>query len=320
MNARFARITTVGLLLALAPVPMAFGKEPSKAQLDEAHGHLEKGLQLYKEGAFEASLVELERAYEIAPTFKLLYNIALVQKQLNDFASSLKTFERYLAEGGSDVPEAKRKEAEKEIATLRSRVATVSVAVNVDGAEIFLDDVSVGKSPLATALTVNPGKRKIYATKEGYAQSTKQVNVAGSETAKVVLELTATSTAPTPAPKPKTVPDEPPAPKRDSSSVGVLWGVTASLVVGGAVTGWLALRASNDLKDVRENPSTRDQLDSAQRKVRVYSIVTDVLLGGAIVVGAVSVWMTLDSGSKKTGAGALRIGIAPTSIALAGEF
>jgi hypothetical protein len=320
MTARRMRTVSLALLLACAPTPMASAKEPSKAQLDEAHAHLEKGLQLYKEGAFEAALVELERAYEIAPTFKLLYNIALVQKQLNDFASALRTFERYLTEGGSEVPEAKRKETEKELATLRARVATVQVGVNVDGAEVFVDDVSVGKSPLATALTVNPGKRRIYATKEGYAQSAKIVTVAGSESTKVSLDLAATSAPPVPPPTTKVTVEDRPARKPDSSSAAIGWGVTAGLVVGGAITGWLALRASNDLKETRDAPATRDQLDTAQRKVRVYSIVTDVLFGGAIVVGAVSVWMTLDQGSKKSGAGAIRIGFAPTGVTLAGEF
>ncbi len=323
MIARRSIAVVLAAQLALAPAAVAFAKEPTKAQMEEARTHLEKGRALYKEGAFEAALVEFERAYELAPSFKLLYNIALVQKQLNDFASALRTFEKYLADGGSDVPDAKRKEVDGEIVLLKSRVGTVAVTVNVDGAEVFLDDVSMGKSPLATSLTVNPGKRKIYATKEGHTQSTKFVTVAGGESAKVALELTSlASTATPPHSDPDKAPpiDQPP-PKTTSSNAAIIgWGVTGGLLVGAGVTGFLALRASSNLKDMRESPATRDDLDSAQRKVRIFSVVTDVLLGGALIAGGVSIYLTLDKGSKKTGQGAMRVGIAPSAIVLSGEF
>src|SRR5262245_52890005 len=49
----------------------------SPEKMAEARQRFERGLALFEEKNFEAARVELERAYEIAPTWKLLYNIGL---------------------------------------------------------------------------------------------------------------------------------------------------------------------------------------------------------------------------------------------------
>ena len=297
------------------------GGTPTKAQIDEARTHREKGMQLYKEGAFEAALVELERAYDLAPTYKLLYNIAVIHNQLNDFAAALRTYERYIAEGGGDIPAAKKQEAEKEMATLKLRVGTVNVTT-VEGAEVYVDDVSQGKAPLTT-IVVNPGKRKISASKDGYTSSTKVVTVAGNENAKVVLDLTSTTPTPTPILTEKPPIAEKPKPKSDDGGpklATIGWGVTAALAVGAGVTGFLALRASSNLKTERDSPTaTRESLDGAQGKVRTYSILTDVLVVGAVAVGSLSLYFTLKGDEKRPTATA-RVGLTPCGVVLLGDF
>ena len=48
-------------------------KPPTPEKMEEARERFERGLQLFDEKNFEAARVELERAYDIAPTWKLLY-------------------------------------------------------------------------------------------------------------------------------------------------------------------------------------------------------------------------------------------------------
>src|SRR5689334_10179045 len=77
------------LAAAALAVPSASAQQqPSPKALAEARQRYDKGKQLYSEGAFDAALAELQRSYELAPSYKILYNIALVQRARNDFAGS----------------------------------------------------------------------------------------------------------------------------------------------------------------------------------------------------------------------------------------
>ncbi len=93
---------------------LVFGSGPSvaraqsKDEVAEARAHYKKGLDLYEDHAFDAALIEFQRAYDTAPSYKILYNLALVYLQLNDWAGSLRSFNRYLDDGGKKI-DAKRR-------------------------------------------------------------------------------------------------------------------------------------------------------------------------------------------------------------------
>ena len=74
----------------------------------------------------DAALVELRRAYELAPSYKLLFNIGQVHLQKSDYASALDSFERYLAQGGDKIARKRRREIEALVEKLRQRVAEVT--------------------------------------------------------------------------------------------------------------------------------------------------------------------------------------------------
>ena len=139
--------------------------QPSAKALQEARTRYEKGKQLYNEGAFDAALAELQRSYDLAPSYRILYNIALVQRARNDFAGSLTAYEKYLADGGKELTAARKQEVQKEIDSLRTLVAKADIRTSVEGADITLDDSPIGKSPI-TGLVLNPGSHRIGASKE----------------------------------------------------------------------------------------------------------------------------------------------------------
>jgi hypothetical protein len=323
----------VALSLAVAPASPLFAKPNAadEATKAEARARLEKGKKLYEEGAFEAALVEFQRAYELAPSYKILYNIGLIEQQLNDFVASLRAYERYLKEGGKDVTPARKSEVEKSIAALKQSIATVNVKVNVDDAEITVDDQSVGKSPLADAVLVNAGKRRIVATKDGRSTA-KMISVAGGDTTTVNLEVptaapppqpvVATVTGPATSTTSVPITDEGAPKKRKVPWVGVA--VTGAFAAGAIVTGVLALSASNRLKNDRETLGTsRSTLDGDQSSVKRWSITSDVLLAGAAVAGAITlvVWLKKPSDDAPTsGATSVNVGFAPNGVVLAGRF
>src|SRR6185369_13528930 len=122
---RTPRIALLAAALALGVPAISSTAEaaPTKEQQHEAATRFKKGIELFKEGDYQAALIEFRRANEIAPNYAVLYNIGQVYFQLQDYAGALTALERYLSEGGKNVPTARRTEVEKDIEKLKSRVA-----------------------------------------------------------------------------------------------------------------------------------------------------------------------------------------------------
>src|SRR6185503_10103767 len=101
------------------------------------------------------------------PSYKLLYDIAQICFQMTDYPCALRTFTRYLEQGKGDVPAQRRDEVQADIEKLKARVALLRITTSKPGAEIFVDDVSVGKAPLAEPVMVSAGRRKVEARLAG---------------------------------------------------------------------------------------------------------------------------------------------------------
>lgn len=336
MRRLFAQLVLAAAIVLLPATALA---EPTKEQIAEARTHFNKGIELYEDGDYEAALIELQRAYDTAPAYKILYSMGLVQRQLNDYAGSLRSFKKFLDDGGKKIDAKRRSEVEREINKLQGRVAQVKLTTNVEGAEVTVDDNDVGKTPLSEPLLVNMGKRRISASKSGYATASRLIRVGGGDTIDLQLELKksgSTDTAPAPPSEPgkpaepaePAQPDEP-APTDTASGGGfpwLPWAITGVLAVGTGVVGVMALSAESDLASEREGVTSRDKLDDAESKMRTLALVTDVLLAATVISAGVSLYITLGSSDsepadKEQGrARPVQLGIGPGSVQLRGSF
>ncbi len=328
---RLSRSLALALALALSGGSAGAAGRPkgSKANLEEAQSRYQRARELYEENDFQAALVEFQRAYELAPSYRLLYNIAQVQYQLQDYASALGSFQRYLDEGGGELPAQRRDEVQREVDRLQARVATVRVTVNKPGAEISVDDVPVGTSPLRAPLQLNAGRRKLSAALSGFPPVTRVVDVAGRDSLDVSLEIAApvASAAPAaPAPSPRSeaprsaVDTRPEVVKAQRSTPWVPWIATGGLAVATGVTGVLALKASGDLKARRDTFGvSRADLDQASGRTRTLALTTDVLAGATLVAAGVSTWLTLREPQPAPSAG-VQVGVGPGGVGVAGSF
>jgi hypothetical protein len=258
--------------------------------VERARAYYERGLQLFNEENYDAALFEFERAYELAPSYKILYNMGRIQRQQNNYAAAIRSYERYLREGGANVPADRRTEVERELTILRPRVAEVTVKVNIDDADVYADDIPVctatiestcvGRSPLRAPIIVNSGRHKITASKTGWVTATSVISVVGSDKIEVKLDLVSLD-----RPVVKTNPWKIPA------IIG--WTVTGGALIAGGVTGVLALKAKDDQEAaVARFGATRQELDEAQDKTRTLGTVTDVLFIGAGAAALASTYLT----------------------------
>jgi hypothetical protein len=312
-----ALLLGVALSTPLAP-RVAWADKPSKQALSDADRHFRRGIELYGEADFRAALTEFRRAYEIAPNFRALYNIAQAHYQLNDYAAALDTFERYLAEGKDEVPPARRTDVEKELAKLRGRVATVTFSPSESDAELLLDDVSLGQAPLAPQ-KINAGEHLLRASKAGFSPATKRFEVAGGDVTTVSLVLVPVA----PAEVVQAPPPPPPAPKM---SLGLIlgWAGTGALAAGTAITGVLALNASDELRDAKAvYGTTKGELESLDSKVRVFGTTADVLGLATVAAAGVCTFLTVRTyGSTPSRKGAVTTSLygTPRSLGVAVAF
>jgi hypothetical protein len=299
-------------------------KQAAPETMAEAQQRYRRGIELVNEGAYESALLEFRRAYELAPSFRILFNMAQVSRALNDYATALRSFERYLKEGGSEVSAEQAADIRKEIEVLRTRVAKVTVTSSVPGAEISVDDLVVGKAPLAEPVIVNAGRRKFTATAVGRMPETKIIEATGADSLTIVLDPHApgSSSSPPSSGVGTTV--------SSSSSRGalpwVLWGGAGLLAAGAAVTGALAVGASNDFDDLKGKPvrpNEGDKYDDAHAKMTRLSVATDVLAGLALVTGGAALYFTLKpahSSAESASAPPLSAGFGPGGVSLRGSF
>ena len=259
---------------------------PSAGAVQEARERNAKALKLYQEeGAVDAALAEMERAYDLAPSYRLLYNIGQMARTARDYALALHAYERYLADGGEEVPEKRRHDLPTEIKELRSYVATLDIRVTAAGAKVFVDDVPVGTSPMRDKVVVNAGRVRVRAAL-GAEQDSEQLIVPGGD--QVTVELQLMTSAGQPSDGTGTASGTTPVEPADDSGSGMspyLWigfGAAALLGVGAAVTGGVALSKSTEVDDTRfAGAEPPDELASTQDAARALALTTDVLIAAA---------------------------------------
>lgn len=85
---------------------------------------------------------------------------------------------------------AQRDDVQKDIDKLKARVATIEITTKEPGSDVSIDDVAVGKSPLAKPVLVSAGRHKISVCKAGDPCTTKVVEAASAENIKIAMDAT----------------------------------------------------------------------------------------------------------------------------------
>lgn len=287
----------------------------------EARTRYERAVKLYEDGVYDAALVEFTRAYELNPSYKVLYNLAQVRVAMLDFAGAVEAFQQYLREGGGQVPSARVDAVTHELSRLEQRVGRLIIETDVSGAEILVDDVLVGTSPLANAVLVNSGMRRITVRHAAHFPQTQRVSIAGGERSQVTLPLSSRPTATTKVEPQRTPPEPEPARATTSTTLSpavalraeaasaprarsVLTYVVSGVTVGlGLTAGSLAIAAllKNSKLDERRDQPGEDvaSFDDERTRLRRVARAADGLALGALVGLGVSTWLWLRPGREQ---------------------
>ncbi len=192
---RFETKGTLALSLALGlgvPVPAAAQPAPAPAApptsgprpLGEsltglAKAEYEGGRILYADKDFNNAIVKFQKAHEIAADPRLLWNIAVCEKNLRRYSRMLRTIRRYQTEAASLLTPDEKTQAAEIIKTVESFVSALKLTSTEGGADVYVDDDKLGTTPLAEPIMVDVGKRRIRVVKAGFRDAVRELEVVG---------------------------------------------------------------------------------------------------------------------------------------------
>lgn len=319
---------TFTVLFALFVMLLCAGAraQPTAVDMDAGRRHFDRGVEYYRDGNINAALIEFKRAYAAAPNYRVLYNLGQVSNALSDYTGAQSYFQKYLTDGGDEIDGARKRDVETTLAKLAGRITTITITCNVDGAELFVDDVSVGTSPLPEPVRVSAGTRRIAAAVSGRPRAARVIEAAGGESLTVGLELEAEL-----EPGQTLVRNTSTAPKQTETSSGPsasLWlGIaTGALAAGAGVMGTLAAIDGSKYHDALHRPATSGQLESLHDRAAAKGIATDVLLGATVIAGTITVISLLSEGGEDRAPKAAQqtrdahVSIGPGSVQLTSHF
>jgi hypothetical protein len=321
-------------LMVVAALLVVAGQRPALAApsaTDEARERFGRGVQLFHEGSLEAALAEFQKAHQLAPNYRLHYNVAQVQYELHNFVEALRSFWKYLAQGGSEIPADRRQQVEAEIRKLEKRVGYVTITTNVSGAQISVDGVPMGISPFTAPVLVNPGSRRVSANKAGYLPAVNTVTAAGGEKLSLTLNLMEGSVgAGALAARPSPFADV-------SASAGsgrrvrtwISLAATSALVVSASAFAFVTRDAEDEFElELSRIPNTRETIDDSRDRMKRYAAITDALTAAAVAGAACTIYFALTeegprlerAGTKPATGTRLTLSPTPGGVQLGGKW
>lgn len=183
------------LVMAVESTAMAQPKKkPLREQLNaEAQKHWDTAIALYTRNQWDGARTSFNAAYDASKNPRVLFNVAVCDKNLGRYARAIDVFKQELAEGKGQLDAAEEADVKAQIAGLEQFVAHVTVEVSEAGAEVWVDEQKVGVSPLPGPVSVSIGERRIRATKAGFAEARESVELKGGASRTVALKLSSTT-------------------------------------------------------------------------------------------------------------------------------
>jgi hypothetical protein len=152
-----------------------------------AKAEYEGGRILYADKDYANAIVKFQKAHEIAGDPRLLWNIAVCEKNLRRYSRMLRTIRRYQSEAARVLSPDERAQAAEIIKTVESFVSALKLTSSEAGAEVFVDDDKLGTTPLAEPIMIDVGRRRIRLVKPGFREAVVTTEVGGG--GEIVLDV-----------------------------------------------------------------------------------------------------------------------------------
>ena len=305
MLRRRARALSAILVVSVAAVGLprsAFADGPpgdAQSAAGFAEALFDGALRLMQEGKFAEACAKLAESHRLDPASGTVYNLAICLEKEGKVASAIIAFEESSARSAKDGNKEREALAVAALARLRPLVAKVVVRVGpkvagLEGVDVRFDGASVRKQAWGIEVPMDPGAHVLTVSAPGKRELRQDVTV--TEPGKVVaVEVSALEDAPV-APR-LAVSPTPEAPT-DGTRKGigmVLVGVGGVLLVGGGVSGILAVdRHAESDRLSGDPPRCTGEGADAEKAANAFAWGANLGLGLGVVAAAVGtyLWVT----------------------------
>jgi copper chaperone CopZ len=138
---------------------------------------------------FAGALVEYLRAYEQSKNPRVLYNVAICEKNLRHYAKAEARFKQELAEGAGRITAQDESDVKAAINALDPFVSSVEITANEAGATLLIDGDEVGKTPFDKPVPIDVGPHEVRLHKDGFVDGVQQLTIAGGSASKAAFSI-----------------------------------------------------------------------------------------------------------------------------------
>lgn len=260
------------------------------------------GVSFQKVEDFESAIVAFQSSIRLYPTMGAWFNLANCLRATHRYPEALDALEQLKQDFSATLQDPMRSTVELQISDLKNLTGSLRLEVEPAGASVSIDGKPVGTAPFDAPIRVNLGDHEIEVTANGYGPSRERINLGPDQriTHKVLLiQATPTSPpvpAPTPAPTPPPSPPASPVDTATGSGVQTAGVITAGagtlLLIGGTVTGLMALSLDSDLdRDCVDGHCPNDRASDVHRLDRLATATNSLLAIGALACATgVGLW------------------------------
>ncbi|MEZ4405150.1 MAG: hypothetical protein R3A52_01480 [Polyangiales bacterium] len=196
------RSAAFALALTLAPTTALAQTEPARAAFD-------RGMAQVQSEQFALAAASFEESYRLRPVPVVLFNLAGAYDRMGRARQAIETYERYLREAGETLPQERTAFVRDALTRLRGQLSTVTLRVTPRDYAVEVDGRR--ETPVASALTLDPGRHVLTFTADGHAVARRELDARAGASTELDVTLTAsaaTNTATPPDPRVSLTPSE----------------------------------------------------------------------------------------------------------------
>ena len=197
-------IGTATLMLALLASRPTLAQTPAGGAdaatlTDQARELFEKGVKAIDEKRWPQAHEALLAAWQLKPHWQIAVNLGVVEMKLGKPRDAAEHLAFYLREAPDDRKE-ERQRAQAQLNEAKKKIATVRIVVDVDGADLIIDNKPFGKSPVSGPVFFEPGVHGIEARVGDDRRTGEAVILNPGDIGTVTLTIPPPRAAPAPGP------------------------------------------------------------------------------------------------------------------------
>jgi hypothetical protein len=326
----------VSSLLVAGLMSLSFAAQADVPISDKARQAFNAGVNYMQDpdGAkYEDAYREFKAAYADSPSWKILGNLGIVSMKLERDGEAIDAFKTYLSEGGANLEADERAQFERDLATLRASVVSITLTTTPPGAQLIDERVPAQGQAIRNIyqgstqpakLGIHPGHHRITARLAGYTDQVWDFDARPGSDEAHTFELQPTAAADSSlqiggATTPSTDRSRP-----VPTSVYVGLAATGIFAAGFGVSAVLAKGKQGDFDERNDgtDPGAAEELKDSGERLNLFA---DVFLGAAVVAGGVTAILyatrpTVDSSQGRNLRVQPLVGTRAGGISLTGAF